>query len=92
MLQEITVKRKLIPNQVKKGKVLFFVSRYTVYYGQSKQIPSQNLWKKRKMPAGSMSYDNVHDINKIPGFHPNHNLGNHIPVSQQTHTTFTTAS
>ena len=44
------------------------------------------------MPAGSMSYDNVDDINKIPGFHPNHNLGNHIPVSPQTHTTFTAAS
>ena len=43
------------------------------------------------MPAGTTtviegkSYCNVDDINRIPDFHSNHNLGNHALVSQQTY-------
>ena len=38
------------------------------------------------------SYDKVDDItNKIPDFHLNRNPGNHVPVGQQTRTTFTKA-
>ena len=79
----------------KKAKVPF-LHPAAVYYGQPKQVPSQNILKKRKIPArsttviGEKLYDNVDDItNKIPDFHPNRNPGNHVPVSQQTCTTFT---
>ena len=79
----------------KKAKVPFSLPA-AVYYGQPKQVPSQNLLKRRKIPAGSIAvikeklYDNVDDItNKIAEFHRNYNPGNHVPVSQRTRTTFT---
>ena len=53
MLQEMTVKLKVIQNQlIKKAKVPFSLPA-AVYYGQPKQVPSQNLLKRRKIPAGS---------------------------------------
>ena len=79
----------------KKVKVPF-LNPAAVYYGQPKQVPSQNLLKKWKIPAGSTPvieekfYGNEYDItNKILDFNPNCNPGNPVPVSQQTRTTFT---